>query len=83
MDWDGRFWRLRGHAMRVRTWRVSWMRRSNFAGDPVDFCLDTLEYLYRGGRIGNARRLLGTMLNLKPLIEVNHDKGIVEPAGRQ
>lgn len=45
-------------------------------------CLDTLEYLYRGGRIGNARRLLGTMLNLKPLIEVNHDKGIVEPAGR-
>jgi DegV family protein with EDD domain len=45
-------------------------------------CLDTLEYVYRGGRIGNARRLLGTMLNLKPLILVDHEKGIVEPAGR-
>lgn len=32
--------------------------------------LDTLEYLKRGGRIGNARALLGSLLNVKPLIEV-------------
>ena len=44
-------------------------------------CLDTLEYVYRGGRIGNARRLVGTMLNIKPLIYVDHEAGVVEPGG--
>lgn len=29
---------------------------------------DTLKYLYMGGRIGMAKRLLGTLLNIKPLI---------------
>ena len=29
---------------------------------------DTLKYLYMGGRIGMAKRLMGTMLNIKPLI---------------
>jgi DegV family protein with EDD domain len=32
--------------------------------------LDTLEYLKRGGRIGGARAMLGTLLNVKPLLEV-------------
>jgi DegV family protein with EDD domain len=32
--------------------------------------LDTLEYLKRGGRIGNARALLGSLLNVKPIVEV-------------
>lgn len=32
--------------------------------------LDTLEFLQRGGRIGRARAMLGTLLNVKPLIEV-------------
>ena len=32
--------------------------------------LDTLENLRRGGRIGNAKALLGTLLNVKPLLEV-------------
>jgi DegV family protein with EDD domain len=32
--------------------------------------LDTLEFLQRGGRIGRARALLGTLLSVKPLIEV-------------
>jgi DegV family protein with EDD domain len=43
--------------------------------------LDTMEYLYRGGRIGNARRLLGALLNIKPLIMVDPDSGLVEPVG--
>jgi DegV family protein with EDD domain len=34
------------------------------------FAVDTLEFLHRGGRIGGAARLLGTALNLKPLLEV-------------
>lgn len=44
-------------------------------------CLDTLEYVYRGGRIGNASRLLGTALGIKPLIYIDHERGIVEPGG--
>jgi DegV family protein with EDD domain len=32
--------------------------------------LDTLEYLKRGGRIGGASALFGSLLNVKPLIEV-------------
>ena len=32
------------------------------------FTVDTLEYLHRGGRIGGAKWLLGTALNIKPLL---------------
>jgi len=32
--------------------------------------LDTLEFLQRGGRIGRAQAMLGTLLSVKPLIEV-------------
>ena len=43
--------------------------------------IDTLENLKKGGRIGNAQALLGSMLSIKPLIDVS--TGIVEEAGRQ
>jgi DegV family protein with EDD domain len=36
----------------------------------IMFVVDTLEFLHRGGRIGGAKRLLGTALNLKPLLSV-------------
>jgi DegV family protein with EDD domain len=39
-------------------------------GINVMFAVDTLEYLHRGGRIGGAKRLLGTALNLKPLLHL-------------
>lgn len=42
--------------------------------------LDTLEFIKRGGRIGNARALLGTMLAIKPVVEVRD--GAVEESGR-
>ncbi|MDI3339023.1 MAG: DegV family protein [Sphaerobacter sp.] len=42
--------------------------------------LDTLEYLQRGGRIGRAAALLGSALQLKPILEVRH--GAVEPLER-
>jgi DegV family protein with EDD domain len=32
--------------------------------------LDTLEFLKRGGRVGWARALLGTLLRIKPIIEI-------------
>lgn len=44
--------------------------------------LDTLDYLYKGGRIGNATRLVGSLLNLKPLVTIDHQEGVVEAAGR-
>jgi DegV family protein with EDD domain len=34
------------------------------------FYVDTLEYLRRGGRIGNAAALLGTSLSVKPLLQM-------------
>ena len=37
----------------------------------VFFCLDTLEYLQKGGRIGLVTAMLGTALNLKPIISCN------------
>lgn len=36
----------------------------------VYFALETLEFLKRGGRIGGAAAFLGTVLNLKPLLEL-------------
>ena len=43
----------------------------------VLFAVDTLEYLHRGGRIGGAKRLLGTALNIKPLLHL--EDGCIEP----
>ncbi len=45
-------------------------------------CLDTLEYLHRGGRIGNATRFIGGLLDIKPLVEINHITGLVEFCGQ-
>jgi DegV family protein with EDD domain len=36
----------------------------------VVFAVDTLEFLHRGGRIGGGTRFLGTVLNMKPILEV-------------
>jgi len=44
------------------------------------FVVDTLEFLHRGGRIGGAARLLGTALNMKPLL--NLQDGRIEPLER-
>lgn len=56
------------------------------AGDLVDrtrvfAALDTLDNLRKGGRIGNAKALLATALNIKPIIEVAG--GVVEQHGKQ
>jgi DegV family protein with EDD domain len=42
--------------------------------------LDTLEYLKKGGRIGGARAMLGSMLSIKPIITVVD--GAVEEGGK-
>jgi DegV family protein with EDD domain len=43
----------------------------------VYFVVDTLEFLRRGGRIGGAQAMLGSALNLKPLLELRD--GRIEP----
>jgi DegV family protein with EDD domain len=43
------------------------------------FCLDTLEFLRRGGRIGGAQALLGTALKIKPILTFGSE---IAPVGR-
>jgi len=40
---------------------------------------DTLRYLYMGGRIGKAQNLMGTLLNIKPIIGM--EDGLIVPLG--
>jgi len=44
------------------------------------FILDTLKYLALGGRIGKAKALLGSVLNVKPILAIK--EGEVVPAGQ-
>lgn len=44
------------------------------------FIVETLEYLRRGGRIGGARALLGSVLNIKPVLQILD--GRIEPFDR-
>jgi DegV family protein with EDD domain len=48
----------------------------------VLFAVDTLEYLHRGGRIGGAAKLLGTALQLKPLLAVDPITGRIDAVER-
>jgi len=57
-------------AARARAGMVQWV------------CLNTLEYLHKGGRIGGASRFIGTLLNIKPLVHINHETGLVEAGDR-
>lgn len=41
---------------------------------------DTLKYLYMGGRIGKAKQLVGSLLNIKPLISM--EDGVIVPVGQ-
>ena len=43
----------------------------------IYFLVATLEYLQKGGRIGGASALIGTMLQIKPILELRN--GRVEP----
>ena len=43
--------------------------------------MNTLKYLQKGGRIGEAAKWAGTLLKVKPLVTVNHQTGLVTPVG--
>ena len=40
------------------------------------FIVDTLDYLYRGGRIGKASHFIGSILNIKPILSLD-EEGVV------
>jgi DegV family protein with EDD domain len=40
----------------------------------VYFLVDTLEYLHKGGRIGNASYLIGSVLQMKPILGIEDGK---------
>lgn len=42
-------------------------------GRRLYFLVDTLEYLQKGGRIGKAAAILGTLLNIKPILSVDQE----------
>jgi fatty acid kinase fatty acid binding subunit len=46
----------------------------------VVFTVDTLEFLQKGGRIGRGQALAGTLLNVKPILQIS--EGEVVPVGR-
>ena len=48
--------------------------RSAAAASRVLFVVETLEYLYQGGRIGGASKFLGTALSIKPLLHLHEGR---------
>ena len=43
--------------------------------------MDTMLFLQKGGRIGDAANWIGSKLQIKPVISINHTSGRVEAAG--
>ena len=56
------------------------MTRDNIDRANFVIAFDTLEYLKRGGRIGRAKALLGSVLNVNPIITMA--EGEIQPVGR-
>jgi DegV family protein with EDD domain len=61
--------------------QVADMAREAVLKSHVHMCFDTLEYLRRGGRIGRAQALLGSVLRVNPIVGVRDGK--VHPFGRE
>jgi DegV family protein with EDD domain len=51
------------------------------AREKIYFVVDTLEYLQRGGRIGKAKALFGSLLQVKPILSFR--EGQIEPVESQ
>ena len=56
---------------------VAQLARDLVSKSRMIFVVDTLEYLHKGGRIGGAQRLMGSMLSIKPLLHL--EDGRIEP----
>ncbi|NLN54388.1 MAG: DegV family protein [Firmicutes bacterium] len=71
------------HCIRNGLDSIQIKERLNTARNNIEtmFTLNTLEYLQKGGRIGKVTGLVGSLLNIKPVIRVN-EEGIYVPAGK-
>lgn len=47
--------------------------RDSVVNSKIFFSLKTLEYLRKGGRIGKVKGIIGSVLNVKPIISCNED----------
>jgi DegV family protein with EDD domain len=43
--------------------------------------MNTVDYIRRGGRAGDAARMVAALLNIKPVVHVNPVSGLVQPVG--
>lgn len=59
---------------------IAEMLRNEISRYHLVFFVETLEHLRRGGRIGKAAQMVGTLLQLKPLLRV--DEGVIVPFER-
>jgi DegV family protein with EDD domain len=57
------------------------LTRNNIPRIGLRIAFDTLEYLHRGGRIGKAQALMGSMLGINPILGIKD--GEVFPFGRE
>ncbi len=65
-----------GSAVRAIQERISLLKERT----EMLFTLDTLHYLYKGGRIGKVASLMGSILGIKPVIRI--EDGVYVPAGK-
>jgi DegV family protein with EDD domain len=59
---------------------TSWVQEMA-AREHIYFLVDTLEYLQKGGRIGKAKALVGSLLQVKPILSLKN--GQIEPVEQQ
>jgi DegV family protein with EDD domain len=57
--------------------RICDLVRESIKASKIYFCLSTLEYLARGGRIGKVSAVLGSLLHIKPIITCNEEGAYV------
>lgn len=65
-----------GHSVAVILERVSRLREQM----EMLFTLETMHYLYKGGRIGRVSSVMGSILGIKPVVRV--EDGVYVPAGK-
>lgn len=92
------FWDTKGLSC-MESWQVEAAARALQSGWPIKrileylerirariegtFTLDTLKYLIHGGRISHIKGLLASLLNIKPVIGVEKEKGRYETRGQE
>lgn len=47
--------------------------KSAYGKSRLFFCIETLEFLYKGGKIGRVASLVGSVLNIKPIITCDEE----------